>query len=227
MRSTKNRFVVLATLLFLGIETNAQITVKIDSLIYSRKISNPYFADNEGPGIRAFFTLENHSGKDILVFTLEGDPRDFWERKPFVSQDLELLFEYDGLKYKSSPMDLVVESRTVTYSDDEYNYKGNVGEALILQDGESIGDWDCLFEPFDGSPLSRLPMLADPNERVIEWNRLQSLIPLILPTITIEAHPVEKVWNGERLETHEIVGNGYDPKGVPQKNAGMLLNSAE
>lgn len=198
MMNTNKKILITAILLLLGIKANAQITVKIDSLKYSN-ISLYYdYEGFDGPPIEAYFTLENHSGQNILAFT-EGDPD-----KPNVCLLLQMQFEYDGKKCKSPPMNIAVWSRYVIISDDHlnYNYKGNVGYALVMHNGESVDGWDCIFFPFE----DMVKKYKDPDNRSAEYTRLKKLVPEILPTITIEAYRVERVWNGEHFDNYELTG---------------------
>jgi len=199
MININNKVAIIAILILISVKTNAQITVKIDSLSCSNIVLD-YHEDYYSPPIHAFFTLENHSGHDILAFTIADSSKG----KPIVSLKLQIIFEYDGIKYKSLPMDLFLESRRIIVNEESYNYKGNIGDALVIHNGESIDGWNYVFFPFENSTLSNLPKMTDPEKRLIEYNRLCNLIPKILPTITIEAHSVEEIWNGESFDTYEL-----------------------
>jgi len=197
--NTIYKSVVIATLLLLGVTSNAQITVRIDSLKYSNVVIQYHLDFYDSPPIEAFFTLENHSGKDILAFTA-GDPDRF-----NVRLCLQMQFEYDGKQYKSPSIDIDMWAAQLFVSEINYNYKGAVCDALILHDGESVGGWDCLFYPFE----DMLKKFKDPDNQAAEYKRLRNLIPEILPAateITIETHRVEQVWRKESysFETYEL-----------------------
>ena len=204
MKNTINKLVIIAILFSQSVKANSQITVKIDSLSYSNIELISYSDGFEGPPIQIYFTLENHSGQDILAFTM-GDCS---KGKPNVCLELQMLFEYDGKKFKSSfqdltslyPQNLTSKPHTIEISEIGYNYKGNIGDALIMHNGESFDGWDCIFFPFE----DMVQKYKDPDNRSAEYTRLKKLVPEILPTITIEAHRVERVWNGEHFDTYEL-----------------------
>lgn len=190
----KNYIIVI--LLLIGLNANAQISVRIDSLSHSSKIKESefeWFNDFPlGPCIHTYLTLENFSGIDILAFTLNyNKDYDLKAGRCGVDLLLQLQYEYNGVQYLTRPANIIAESSYVL-TNEELFFKGTKLRALVVHNGESIDGWDFYFFPFEHTAFSE-NLFRNNNPRVDVWNKLQDILEQILPTIKINAYPVEVV----------------------------------